>query len=183
VFVVVFVCSGNQARSPLAEALLRRRLGDAPVSVSSYGTLDVGRRPPLSSVLAIAPSLGVSLDEHRSRVLTRGVVRNADLVVGFEPHHLDAAIRIGGASPDRTFMFLELPGLVEDLPEPHGLSGVERDRRLVAAMSKRRARIQTPSRSLADPVGESAQVVGEVARQIDAITSMLASLLLHARVR
>ena len=93
---VTFVCTGNRARSPLAEALFRRRVDELPVKSSSFGTLDVGSRPALTDAIAVGASLGVDLTSHRARRLQPGGLCDADLVIGFEPAHIDAAIVEGG---------------------------------------------------------------------------------------
>lgn len=174
----MFICSGNRARSPLAEALFRRHAGPVSIEVASYGTLDAGSRKPLRSILEIAPSLGVDLSGHRSRPILDHALADADLVVGFEPHHLKKAVDLGGARPERTFMLLELPGLlkaVEGIDIPEEITVLDRARWIVTAMSRQRAAIPAlPARSLADPFGEPSHVLAEVARIIDVVTASLA---------
>src|SRR5581483_5665812 len=50
---VSFVCTGNRARSPLAEALLRRQTEGLPVEVGSFGVLDAEGWPPLPEAAAV----------------------------------------------------------------------------------------------------------------------------------
>jgi protein-tyrosine-phosphatase len=179
-FQVVFVCSGNRARSPLAEALFRRHVAHDPLlKVESFGTLDVGNWPPLPGVLALAPSLGIDMKHHRSRPVREGRLANADLVVGFEPSHLELAVSLGGAAPHRTFMILELPILLDRLDqqpkETEGQAVIERARRVVEGMAIQRGPLGAlPTRAVADPHGEPDQVLAEIARTIDVITAILA---------
>jgi protein-tyrosine-phosphatase len=177
---VTFVCTGNRARSPLAEALFRRRVDDLPVKISSFGTLDVGSRPALADAIAVGASLGVDLTSHLARRLPPGGLRHADLVIGFEPAHIDAAIAEGGADPARAFMILELPDVLGSLSPPPlvsgvALSGVARARSVIDAMREQRTlRAQVAAPPLRDPYGERHQVFAETARVINALTTLLA---------
>jgi protein-tyrosine-phosphatase len=178
---VVFVCTGNRARSPLAEALLLRKVDPRRVDVSSFGTLDLGDRGALVEAIAVGRSLGVDLAAHRSRPLPRGSLHATDLVIGFEPSHVSAAIAKGGARDANTFMLLELPELLEGLASIDLSAGVEGSRRLIELMHRRRrARKDWSPPALPDPFGEPRQVMAETARVIDATLSHLASELFRA---
>jgi protein-tyrosine phosphatase len=173
---VAFVCTGNRARSPLAEALFRARVDPLSVKVSSFGTLDLDARPALSDAIAVGRSLGVDLTAHRSRAVQAGGLGGADLVVGFEPSHVAAAVVRGGADGARVFTILELPELLEDLSPPMSLSSIERARYVIEEMHRRRvSHRRSSSPLLRDPYGEPRQVFAEVARMIDVLTSLLAS--------
>jgi arsenate reductase (thioredoxin) len=62
---VLFVCTGNSARSQMAEGLLRRFAGDA-YEVSSAGTKPSSVRPEAIAVMA---ELGINISNHRSKGL------------------------------------------------------------------------------------------------------------------
>jgi len=178
---VSFVCTGNRARSPLAEALLRRQAEGLPVEVGSFGVLDAEGWPPLPEAAAVASALGLDLGEHRSRPLRTGCLRDADLVIGFELVHLAAAVERGGADPARVFALLELPELLEELePEP-GLEPVEAARRRIARMHLRRPSIGAAGlRELPDPIGGSKQEFAELGRVLQAVVGLLAATLFEA---
>jgi protein-tyrosine-phosphatase len=82
---IVFVCHGNIIRSPMAAALMRRYLADpgaglAPIEITSAGLhADLGRSAD-ERALRAAREMGVSLDDHRSQLLTPGMVADADLI-------------------------------------------------------------------------------------------------------
>lgn len=111
-FEVVFVCTGNRARSPLAAEIFRRHSGDLPVAVKSVGTLDLGPVPALPQAVWAAGMLGIDLAPHRARPLLDGGLAAADLVVGFEPIHVAAAVVKGGAVRARAFLITELAELL-----------------------------------------------------------------------
>jgi protein-tyrosine-phosphatase len=96
---VVFVCTGNTCRSPLAAALARRELerrGWQHVEVASAGLAAEEGYPASRHALAVAQRHALELAEHRSRPLTPQMVEWADLVLAMSPSHVYALER-GGA--------------------------------------------------------------------------------------
>src|ERR1700759_5215204 len=79
-FSLLFVCSGNRFRSPLAAALGRRLTIGLRVEVASVGTLDLEGAAPLAEALTLGSGWGLDLSGHRSRVLTPARMAGADLV-------------------------------------------------------------------------------------------------------
>lgn len=88
---LLFVCSGNTCRSPLAEAIARRLLSDASrndVTVASAGTNAWDGSPPSDGAMLVGMEQGLDLSEHRSRQLTEEIVSEADLILVMAPSHL-----------------------------------------------------------------------------------------------
>jgi protein-tyrosine phosphatase len=99
---IVFVCTGNTCRSPLAEAIARDRIarglgvrGDEleghGIHLASAGIATAGGSPASEGSRQVARELGLSLDDHRSRPLEPSMVREADFVYCLAETHLDAA--------------------------------------------------------------------------------------------
>lgn len=172
-FRVVFVCTGNQARSPIAEALLRRRLpAGTRVDVSSKGLLRIDGAPALPRAVRAARVLGVDLSRHRARTLVPGSLASIDLVLGFESFHLEAAVA-AGARPEQAFL---LPELIALLP-PEGSNGdcVQGARMAIRRAHARRAiSAHYPVATIADPVGRPQSTMQETALRIEALVSRLA---------
>jgi protein-tyrosine-phosphatase len=87
---VLFVCSGNICRSPFTEELLRRTLarqGRTGILVTSAGTLGIRGRPASRHAIRVGREYGLDLSSHRSRGLSAGHLRKADLVVVMERSH------------------------------------------------------------------------------------------------
>jgi protein-tyrosine-phosphatase len=174
-FEIVVVCTGNRARSPVTEAALRTLLADLPVRVSSLGTLDIGSLPPLREAVAAAATRGVDIRDHRSRCLRAERLDRVDLVVGFERHHLTAAIDECRASPECVFSMPELVELLEAI-EPPSLTGpVAGARDAVARAHALRIANPKPPRELRDPLGGSPRVYRETVARILNLSVRLAT--------
>jgi protein-tyrosine-phosphatase len=98
---LLFVCTGNTCRSPLAEAIARkvaveRGLGD--VEVASAGTSAWDGAPASDGALLVGMERRLDLAAHRAQSLTRRLVEGSDLILAMGPHHLDRIEALGGGS-------------------------------------------------------------------------------------
>jgi protein-tyrosine phosphatase len=86
-FRVLFVCTGNTCRSPLAEVALRRALGSAAdrVDVGSAGTAARDGAPASELSVDVAAAAGLDLSSHRSRRLRGELLSGVDLVLLMDP--------------------------------------------------------------------------------------------------
>jgi low molecular weight protein-tyrosine phosphatase len=169
-FSVTFVCTGNRARSPVAQELLRRLVAGLDVSVDSYGTLDLGPVAALPEAEAAARPLGVDLGPHRARALRPGVLADADLVVGFEPTHVATAVVDAGARRECCFTILELVELLEDVPT----YGVRSPAAVVAQANARRSGSPLSAPSVADPLGGTPEEFRQTVEMVDRLVSVIA---------
>ncbi|OGF15319.1 MAG: hypothetical protein A2W00_06975 [Candidatus Eisenbacteria bacterium RBG_16_71_46] len=125
-FRVLFVCTGNTCRSPMAAGALLRELGSdaGRVEVSSAGTAAWEGQPATASTVEVAGREGIDLGLHRSRRVTPALLRDADLVLVMERGHL-GAIQALGAPRDNTHVLNEWPSPGDpELPvsDPFGAS-------------------------------------------------------------
>ncbi|MDQ3380683.1 MAG: hypothetical protein M3546_10245 [Actinomycetota bacterium] len=172
-FEVVFVCTGNRARSALAEALFRRHSIGIRTAVSSVGTLDVGPLPALPHAVDAGRRLGVDLTEHRARSLRHADLAAADLVLGFEQSHVSAAVVDGHAEPARAFLLGELVTLLDEVPWER--DSIARARAAIVDADSRRVRYR-PDRAapvVRDPLGKPAKVMFRTAAEIDVLVRRL----------
>ena len=88
---ILFVCSGNTCRSPLAEAIARRipeESGKENVIVESAGTQAWQGAPASDEAILIGVERNLDLSGHRSRRLTPQMVESSDLVLVMSSEHL-----------------------------------------------------------------------------------------------
>lgn len=96
---LLFVCTGNTCRSPMAEAIARTMLterGIANVVISSAGTSAWDGAPASDAAVLVTMEHGMDLTGHRSRALSREIVERADLILAMGPHHLERVVALGG---------------------------------------------------------------------------------------
>lgn len=96
---LLFVCTGNTCRSPLAEAIARRMIGERAIpelTVGSAGTSAWADAPASDGALLVGLEHGIDLGDHRSRPLAQDLVSGAHVILTMGPHHLDRAEALGG---------------------------------------------------------------------------------------
>jgi protein-tyrosine-phosphatase len=106
-FKVLFVCTGNTCRSPMAEGILKSALkkkGVRHVDVSSAGTHGLHFAPASVFGAQIAKQKGVDLFRHRSRELTADMIKGANLILVMAQEHLDHISRIAPNAVNKTFL-------------------------------------------------------------------------------
>jgi protein-tyrosine phosphatase len=174
-FALVFVCTGNRFRSPLAEAFVRRLTLGLPVAVESFGILDVSGSSVLTEALELGHWSGIDLSHHRARQLGAESLAHADLVLGFEPSHVRHAVVDADAPRDRSFTFRDFDSLLETTSAPASDDVVTRAREIVEAAAGRGELPQESIRSsITDPYGRSWQVYRETAEEIRTLSITLA---------
>lgn len=120
-FHVLFVCTGNTCRSPLAELLGRRevaRRGWEHVVVESAGSAASIGAPASRGSLEAAARHGLDLSHHRSRPLDAAMVEGADVILTMSAGHLHAVQAMGGEA--RSAMLSEFVGETGGVPDPFG---------------------------------------------------------------
>ena len=99
-FNVLFVCTGNTCRSPMAAALAREELarrGWQHVRIASAGAAAEAGQPASHPAVVVMERTGIDLSMHASQRLTRELVEWADLILVMSPSHLAPVGELGGA--------------------------------------------------------------------------------------
>lgn len=142
---VLFVCSGNTCRSPMAEGLLRKIAeerglgGEDGIMVMSAGLAAWEGDPASEHARTVAAEEGFDLGAHRARRLVPEMVREADLVLAMTERHKAAIVALVPEARDKVFTLKEFAqqgaegGL--DVGDPYGGS-VEVYRRTMAEIKE-----------------------------------------------
>jgi protein-tyrosine-phosphatase len=118
---VLFVCSGNICRSPMAEGLLRQaaEVRDLGFEVASAGTLQIEGRAAEKNAIWAMTQVGANLSAHRSQGVTPELVAWADDILGMEVAHLTWIHEHIGGAESKTRLFGPFGGTFE-IADPMG---------------------------------------------------------------
>jgi protein-tyrosine phosphatase len=172
------VCTGNIARSPMAEALLREHLVSrgAHARVHSAGTI-AWDGPATEAAARAMSARGLDISDHRSRPLTGALVAAADLILGMTRNHVWGVQAFDGAATDRTFLFAELPRLGARIGPRRPDETVRAWAGRAAAERQAGAVAGRGDEEIADPYGEPGSVYEATAARLDGAARAIAELL------
>jgi len=118
---LLFICTGNICRSPIAEVIAIHH-GDevgAPVQARSAGTLGIEEAPANPHMVAVAREGGMDLAGHRSQPITDELVKWADYVLCMEMSHMAHMREFHPDVGERLLLLGNFGGMM-DIPDPHG---------------------------------------------------------------
>ena len=90
---VLFVCTANICRSPMAAEYMRHRVAQSGLShvvVDSGGLMGIQNEPAAPEAITVLAEHGIDLRGHRSSGISQADMRTADLVVVMAQGHLSA---------------------------------------------------------------------------------------------
>ena len=126
---ILFICTGNVCRSPMAEELLRSHLnGDRDVEVSSAGIGAGDGQMPSSYAIEVMKEKGLDISRLRSKPIQAELVRQADCIFVMTYGHLDSLLLLYPAAAEKTFLLREFqPDLTPDEREVDDPIGQSRE--------------------------------------------------------
>jgi len=111
-FVIMFVCTGNTCRSPMAEVALRMLLEkerSGMADVISSGTAGAIGFPATMYAAEAAKIWDCDLSEHESQPLTEELIDRSDLILAMAPSHHAAVTQVKPEAKSRTYLFKNFP--------------------------------------------------------------------------
>ncbi len=122
---VLFVCTGNICRSPMAEGLFRHATrGRNDLRAMSAGVGAVEGMPPSEHAVRALRELGIDISKQRSRMLTPDLVDQADYIFGMTHSHVDTITLLYPQAAEKTFLLREFDETLEsfenDISDPIG---------------------------------------------------------------
>src|SRR5882672_150680 len=124
---ILFVCTGNICRSPMAEGLFRHAVkGRNDFRVISAGVGAVDGLPPSDHAVHALKELNIDISRQRSRMLTGDLVQQADYIFGMTHGHVDAVTLLYPQAAEKTFLLREFDETLDifekDISDPIGSS-------------------------------------------------------------
>ena len=111
--LIIFLCTGNTCRSPMAEAMFREGLTEVEkekYDVRSFGLAAFGGEPASDYSIEVMQSKGIDISNHRSTPLNRYALSEAELVVCMTEAHSSVLLQVG-VPPEKLIVF--------DVPDPY----------------------------------------------------------------
>jgi glycine hydroxymethyltransferase len=123
---VLFVCTGNICRSPIAEGLFRRLLGNRKdIEVASAGVHAVRGQPPSLYAVQVCEEEGVDISGLRSQPLTAALIDQATHIFAMTGAHLETIQLLFPDGAEKSFLLREFEEpdttVWRDVPDPIGL--------------------------------------------------------------
>lgn len=177
---IMFICTANRCRSPLAEVIARSQLDRRSIlaHVASAGYLESGHEAASGSINA-AKKMGLDLRSHLSRQLDPEMITDADLIIGMQPDHiLDLTEMVPGA-PRWALTLKELARASEPTGSASGplevpakpMSNDDLRGWIRSAGSRSLSSLMSGDNTVVDPIGRSDRAFRSTAKEIEALIS------------
>ena len=123
---ILFVCTSNNCRSPIAEAMFKDMLakdpvlGKAGIKVSSAGIKISDLYSTTEETIAVMEERGLSIESHRSRPITAKLLHNVDLILTMEHRQRLVILARYPQLEDKVFLLSEYAGGSGEIYDPVG---------------------------------------------------------------
>jgi len=137
---ILFVCTANQCRSPLAEVTFCQFLKDKGEKeedwkIASAGVYAVPNFPATSSARQIAAEMGLDLSSHQAQPITKNLIGSFALVLTMEKLHRLELHQMFPSFANKILMLSETCGLEKDIEDPFGFS-LDEYRKTIIVLTK-----------------------------------------------
>jgi protein-tyrosine-phosphatase len=121
---ILFVCTANICRSPMAAGLFKQILEDKSASdewsVESAGTWGLDGEPAAAGSLAVMRNKGVDISDHRARSVNQEIIQSFDLILTMERGQKESLHMEFSKFSDRIYLLSEMVNQKHDIDDPYG---------------------------------------------------------------
>lgn len=116
---ILFVCTGNTCRSPMAAALMNKiaKDNDMDVFADSAGLFALSGESASKNAVLAMQDYEIDISKHTSKPISDDLVLNSDLILTMTESH---KALVAGLSPEKTFTICEYAGLGGEISDPYG---------------------------------------------------------------
>jgi protein-tyrosine-phosphatase len=114
---ILFVCTGNICRSPMAEGLLKKMRSDFSVSSAGVSSMDGWNATP--EAIDVMMERGIDISGHSARQVTGEMVNDADLVLTMTERHKKLLTTDYPEAEAKIFTLKEFAGTGIDIEDPY----------------------------------------------------------------
>ncbi|PKO17060.1 hypothetical protein CVU37_09640 [candidate division BRC1 bacterium HGW-BRC1-1] len=111
--IILFLDTGDNCRCPMVKGYLQKLLDDRGIKhieIRTAGVMTPSDLKPQDEAKQILAEEGVSIERHRSRPVSSAMIREADLILGMTPFHVQKALRESDEARQKTFLLKEYVG-------------------------------------------------------------------------
>lgn len=114
---ILFVCTGNICRSPMAEGLLKAMQSDFSVSSAGVSSVDGWNATP--EAIEVMREKGIDISGHSARQVTGDMIDDADLILTMTTRHKKLLINDYPQAAGKIFTLKEFAGTGIDIEDPY----------------------------------------------------------------
>ena len=125
---ILFICTGNVCRSPMAEGLFKNLVDQnkADLIVKSAGVGAQNGQPPSENAIRAMQDLDIDISPERSVMMTAALASEADMIIGMTHGHIEMVNLMFPHTAEKTFLLREfddsLPLHEREISDPIGCS-------------------------------------------------------------
>jgi len=120
---ILFVCTANICRSPLALALFRQKISNDPDAslwrLDSAGTWAPEGEPASGKSQYLLSQKGINIQNHRSKIVNPEMLRSFNLILTMERGHKEALQNEFPEIKSKVYMISEMIGKRYDIQDPY----------------------------------------------------------------
>ncbi|MEA1980437.1 MAG: hypothetical protein U9N54_05640 [candidate division Zixibacteria bacterium] len=111
-FKIMFVCTGNTCRSPMAEGALKillKKENKGKFEVCSSGTSAASRFPATMYAIEAAKIWDADISMHKSQPLTKQLIEQSDLIFALTSSHYKEIVKLKKSAKEYTYLLKKFP--------------------------------------------------------------------------